>query len=184
MTTFEKILSDNEKYNKCANNYELASSLKADYTEIYTKLRDNLPKYADHILGAFSSFCPFLQHITIEALKPEDLPNNISQNGIFISFKIDLMNHTIEVGDSGHIYLSREEQKATYLAMTNIKKLCKARKVKWHRKYTYKSIEDLIKHITAFYERVMECVEEYTGGYPYKQGNGWTDPQMNEKMVV
>ena len=44
--------------------------------------------------------------------------------------------------------------------------------------------EDLIKHIKAFYERVMGCVEEYTGGYPYKQGNGWTDPQMNEKMVV
>ena len=39
MTTFEKILSDNEKYNKCANNYELVSSLKDDYTEIYTKLR-------------------------------------------------------------------------------------------------------------------------------------------------
>ena len=46
-------------------------------------------------------------------------------------------------------------------------------------KYTYKSVEDLTKHITTFYERVMGCVEEYTGGYPYKQGNGWTDPQMN-----
>ena len=93
------------------------------------------------------------------------------------------MSHTIEVGDCGHIYLSKEEQKATYLAMTNIKKLCKARKVKWHRKYTYKNVEDLIKHITVFYERVMECVEEYTGGYPYKQGNGWTDPQMNKEMI-
>ena len=30
----------------------------------------------------------------------------------------------------------------------------------------------------------MGCVEEYTGGYPYKQGIGWIDPQMNEKMVV
>ena len=181
MTTFEKILSDNEKYNKCANNYELVSSLKADYTEIYTKLRDNLPKYADHLLGSFSDFCPFRQYITI---KPEDLTNNIRQNGIFVSFDIDLISHTIEVGDSGYIYLSREEQKATYLAMTNIKKLCKARKVKWHRKYTYKSVEDLIKHVKAFYERIMECVEEYTGSYPYKQGKGWTDPQMNKEMVV
>lgn len=184
MTTFEKILSDNEKYNKCVNDSELKSSLKDEYAEIYTALTNNLPKYADHILGAFSNFCPFLQYITIEALKSEDVPNNIRENGIYIAFEIDLISHTIEVRDSGHIYLSREEQKATYLAMTNIKKLCKARKVKWHRKYTYKSVEDLIKHITAFYERVMGCVEEYTGGYPYKQGNGWTDPQMNEKMVV
>ena len=59
MTTFEKILSDNEKYNKCANNYELVSSLKSDYTEIYTKLRDNLPKYADHLLGSFSDLTKF-----------------------------------------------------------------------------------------------------------------------------
>ena len=50
-------------------------------------------------------------------------------------------------------------------------------------KYTYKSVEDLTKHITTFYDRVMGCVEEYTVGYPYKQGNGWTDPQMNKEMI-
>lgn len=183
MNIFE-IMSDNEKYNKCVNNSELVSSLKADYTEIYTKLKDNLPKYADHILGTFTAFCPYHQYITIEALREDDLPHHIRENGIYITFKIDLIDHTIEVNNSGHIYLSREEQKATYLAMINIKRLCQTRKVKWFRKYTYKSVEDLTKHITAFYERVMGCVEEYTGGYPYKQGNGWTDPKMNEKMVV
>lgn len=183
MNIFE-IMSDNEKYNKCVNNSELKTLLKNDYTEIYSALTNNLPKYADHILGTFTAFCPYQQYITIEALKPEDLPNNIRENGIYVSFVIDLIDHTIEVNNSGHIYLSKEEQRATNLAMINIKRLCKTRKVKWFRKYTYKSVEDLIKHIKAFYERVMGCVEEYTGGYPYKQGNGWTDPQMNKEMVV
>ena len=89
--------------------------------------------------------------------------------------------HTFNV--RGDLYYEFTIVNRYLIILTNIKKLCKARKVKWHRKYTYKSVEDLIKHITAFYERVMECVEEYTGGYPYKQGNGWTDPQMNKEMI-
>lgn len=179
MNSFEKRIIEECKYN-ATNNENAKNAFRADYEALASMLQNNMPKYADHLLGGFKiGLCPYMQFIGIEALKREDLPNNIAENGIYIQFKIDMADKTIEVHSWGHIYLSKEEQKATYLAMTGIKNVAKARGTKWFRKQKYKDITDLYNKIVKFYENVMQSVEDYTGGYPYKQGIGWVDPSKN-----
>ena len=157
---------------------------KANFNALATLMQDNMPTRANHVIGRYNvGLCPELQFIGWEALDVKDLPNNIDMNGIFIYFEIDFEKKSVEVHSSGHIYLCKEESKATYLAMTGFKKLCLARGCKWFRKQKFKDINDLYKRIATFYNNVMEVVNEYMGGYPYKQGIGWTNPAMNEKIA-
>ena len=148
--------------------------IQDEFSTLKSKLENCLPKYANHIIGTYNErLCPEIQFIGIEALKPQDIPYNISENGVYIRFKIDFINKSVEVFTYGHVYLSREEQDATNLAMASIKRIAVARNVKWFRKQKYKSIDDLYKRITDFYERAMSAVNDYTQGYPFKQGIGW-----------
>ncbi|MDE5888728.1 MAG: hypothetical protein K2H20_01780 [Bacilli bacterium] len=157
---------------------------KDNFNALASLMQNNMPIHANHIIGNYNAgLCPELQFIGWEALDRKDLPNNIEQNGIFIYFEIDFERMSVEVHSTGHIWLSRDEQKATNLAMTGLKRLCLARGCKWFRKQKYKDINDLFKRISTFYNDVMNVVNEYTGGYPYKQGIGWTDPKLNMKTV-
>lgn len=154
---------------------------RTDFYTLAELLVNNMPKYADHIIGNFTKgLCPSMQFIGLEALKHSDIPHNIPQNGVYIYFTIDFEEKSVEVHSSGHIYLSNEESKATYLAMTDLKQLTKMRGGKWMRKAKFKDINDLYKRISTFYVSVMEIVNEYTQGYPYKQGIGWRDKSLNK----
>ena len=165
-------------------NKALIDQFRNDFNKLGEMMVNNMPDRADHVLGNFSvGLCPELQFIGWEALKHEDIPNNIPENGVYIYFKIDLIKKEVEVHLHGHVYLSREEQDATYLAMTSLKKIAKGRGIKWFRKQKYKDIEDLYKRMSTFYSNVMAAVNDYTGGYPYKQGIGWVDPSKNKHIA-
>ena len=64
-----------------------------------------------------------------------------------------------------------------------MKNLAKSRGLSWFRKQKFKDINDLYRRLRKFYDNMMDVVNEYTGGYPYKQGIGWVDPSKNEKIA-
>ena len=117
----------------------------------------------------FGTFCPELQYIRMDMLKGEDWPNNIAENSIFIEYKINMDEKTVEVSTCGHIYLSDEDSKKSYLAMCSMKQAHQAIGGKWFRRTKYKSSADLAKKMVAFYNSVKQTMEEVTTGYPYKQ---------------
>lgn len=165
-------------------NENLINQFRADFNALGDMMANNMPERANHVIGNFSvGLCPNLQFIGWEALKNEDMPNGIKENGIHILFEIDFEKKSVEVFQSGHIWLSKEEQKATYLAMTGMKNLAKERGLGWFRKQKFKDINDLYKRLRKFYDNMMDIVNDYTGGYPYKQGIGWVDPSKNEKVA-
>lgn len=162
----------------------IISKFRNDFNTLGGLMADNLPKRADHVIGRFSvGLCPEMQFIGWEALSHKDMPNGINENGIYIRFQIDLIEKSVEVFDCGSIYLSREEQKATYLAMASIKDIARARGVKWLRKQKYKDVADLYSRIKKFYDNAMEAVNDYTQGYPYKQGIGWVYPKWKKNTI-
>lgn len=164
-----------------ANNEQAVNNLRERFNGISSELRNN--KVCERILGKFSSFYPSVQYITLDALKNEDVPNGIEENSIYICFKIDVLNNKIEVNSCGHVWLSREEQTKTNLAMCSLKRIAIARGVKWFRRQSYKDSTDAAAKMNSFYKNVMEKVNEYTQGYPYKQGIGYVDPKENGDAV-
>ena len=170
MATFEKqhnpclveVFNSKEELNKHENECEI---YKAQFDEIISALND-----AGYIAtDKFDTFCPHIQYIRMDMLKEEDWPNNISGNSIYIMYKIDMRAKTVEVSTCGHIYLSYEDSKKSYLAMCSMKKAHQAIGGKWFRRTKYKSTADLAKKMAAFYNSVKQTMEEVTDGYPYKQ---------------
>lgn len=165
-------------------NETLINEYRNEFNSLGEMMLNDMPSRADHVLGKFSvGLCPNMQFIGWEALKNEDMPNGIKENGIHLVFKIDFAEKSVEVFQSGHIWLSKDEQKATNLAMVGMKRLLKTRGCGWFRKQKYKDISDLYNRMRKFYDKAMEIVAEYTSGYPYKQGIGWVDPSMNGKVA-
>lgn len=146
--------------------------MKTLFAEIVKKVNEvsNAKKiYATYRGG----LCPEMQWIRLDALNPEDFPNGISDNSIFIEFQFDLAEKKIEVHRVGHVWLSPSD-KATdrykYLAMKSMTNVAVDMGKKKFRKSKFKTAEDAAKKMNDYYNMVMECVEKYTGGYPYKNG--------------
>lgn len=112
--------------------------------------------------------CPYMQWVRISALAPEDEPG-ISHNGMYVIIKIMLNEQKAEIFDFGHIWLTKEDQKASYLAMCGANKAVKAVGGKWMKKQAYKNPEDLAGKISKFWAGFIECLDKATEGYPYKQ---------------
>ena len=119
-------------------------------------------------------FCPYISFVTIDALESKDYPNNIAANSIYVCFEIYHTEKKVEIHSCGHIYISEEDKnnhsQYKYLAMHSMLHLAKVRNVKGLRKSKYKDIADLAQKINSTFENIMAEVEDYTGGYPYKQG--------------
>lgn len=141
---------------------------RAEWLDIYTELKERV-KHAESVRGSFSTFCPHVQYIRVDFLKPEDWPNNISDNSAFVDFVIDLKAQTIEVSRYGHIWLSLHDQKKSFLAMCSMRDAAKAVGHKWLRKYRYADTEKLAAKVCAFIEDVFDGLNRATTGYPYKQ---------------
>lgn len=129
---------------------------------------------SDRVLGNFSMglYAP-LQFIRIDALDPKDYPNGIMDNSVYLSFAIDYDTHKVELQGTGHTYLSKRDlatPKYRYYAMKSIVNVAIDKGVKKFRKAKFKDSKDLAKKIATYYNDVMRCVNDYTGGYPYKQG--------------
>ena len=128
----------------------------------------------DRVLGRFSVgiYAP-LQFIKIDALDPKDYPNNIADNSVFLQFSINYEERKVELRNVGHVYLSPRDlttPKYKYLAMKGVHNVAEDKGVKKFRKSKFKDANDLAKKIATYYNKVMECVTEYTGGYPYDRG--------------
>ena len=170
MVKFEKqhypylveVFNSKEELNKHENECEI---YKAQFEDIVSALNDAGYTTTDK----FDTFCPELQYIRMDMLKEEDWPNHIDDNSIYIEYKINMDEKTIEIFCCGHIYLSDEDSKKSYLAMCSMKQAHQAIGGKWFRRSKYKSAADLAKKMVTFYNSVKQTMEEVTEGYPYKQ---------------
>ena len=124
-------------------------------------------------VGKIGGFCPYIIFVRLDALKREDWPNNIAENSIYIDFEIDLYNKKVSVFRSGSVWLSPYDKttpKYKYLAMKSMQNVLVDNGGKKFRKQNYKDMKDLAKKMQQYYAQVMEAVNDYTDGYPYKQG--------------
>ena len=118
-------------------------------------------------------FCPYIIFVRLDALKREDWPNNIAENSIYIDFEIDLYNKKVSVFRSGSVWLSPYDKtlpQYKYLCMKSMQNVLVDNGGKKFRKQNYKDMKDLAKKMQQYYAQVMEAVNDYTDGYPYKQG--------------
>lgn len=95
--------------------------------------------------------------------------NGIAENSIYLRFTLDLKEKTVQCNRCGHIWLSKADQKKSYLAMCSMKQATISDGGKWMRKSRFKNANDLVEKIERFRAQVMEHIEKVTGGYPYKQ---------------
>lgn len=150
---------------------EMISNFECEYNSTL----DNIKKLVNaNVIGKFRpNFYPPQQWIRIDALHKKDWPSNIKDNSVYIDFMISFDTRKVEVVHSGHVYLSPKDlmsPKYKYLAMKSIINVAVDKGLKKFRKSKFKDANDLAKKISSYYNKVMECVTEYTGGYPYKQG--------------
>lgn len=139
------------------------------YKQYFETLKDKFKKEGINATGTFrKTFGEYnSQWIRLSYLKPEDEPD-IAANGMYLIFDIDFNDRIIELKDNGHIYLTKEDQHKSNLAMTGIKNLYKKEGKPYFRKTRYKSIDDCAKKILAFYNSTKELLNKYSEGYPYK----------------
>jgi hypothetical protein len=124
-------------------------------------------------VGKIGGFCPYIIFVRLDALKREDWPNNIAENSIYIDFEIDLYNKKVSVFRSGSVWLSPYDKtlpQYKYLCMKSMQNVLVDNGGKKFRKQNYKDMKDLAKKMQQYYAQVMEAVNDYTDGYPYKQG--------------
>lgn len=129
---------------------------------------------AKQVRYSCTNFYPNVGFIVVDALNPQDYPNGISKNSVFLMFRVDFEAKTVEYKRSGHIYLSekdkRENPKLRYLAMNSMVEIATRAGVKKMRKSQYKDNTTAAHKMATYFNEVMEKVVNYTDGYPYKQG--------------
>lgn len=118
-----------------------------------------------------SGLCPYLQFVRYDALNKEDVPHNIDENSVYITFEINHNTNKVEVFSNGHVWLSEEDKKSErykYYAMKSIQQVLVDNGGKKFRKSSFKNVSDLCKKMQTYFDTVMKEVECYSGGYPYK----------------
>lgn len=144
---------------------EQTNNYREQWAEILTALEG---KGLDFQATFRNGFCPYMQWVRVWAVRKEDRPS-IAENGMYVDFKVMLNEGKAEITQYGHIWLTKADQKASYLAMCGAKAATKAVGGKWFTKQSYKSGEDLANRISKFWGNFSECLEKATEGYPYKQ---------------
>lgn len=129
---------------------------------------------AKQVRYSCTNYYPNVCFIVVDALNPQDYPHDISDNSVFLMFRIDFEEKNFECKRSGHIYLSekdkRENPKLRYLCMNSMMEIGVRRGLKKMRKSKIKDMATTAHKMATYFNEVMEKVVEYTGGYPYKQG--------------
>ena len=108
------------------------------YKQYFETLKDKFKKEGINTTGTFKKMFGDYnsQWIRLSYLKPEDEPD-IAGNGMYLLFDIDFKDRVIELRQNGHIYLTREDQQKSNLAMTGIKNLYKKEGKPYFRKTRY-----------------------------------------------
>lgn len=129
---------------------------------------------AKQVRYSCTNYYPNVCFIVVDALAPQDYPHGISENSVFLMFRIDFEEKNFEYKRSGHIYLSekdkRENPKLRYLAMNSMVEIATRAGVKKMRRSQHKDNATSAHKMATYFNEVMEKVVEYTGSYPYKQG--------------
>lgn len=149
---------------------ELDTEKKAitDYRAKWDEIRAALGAAGLTFSAGFGAFCPYQQFIRVSALRPEDEPA-IRENGVYVDFRVNMKEGKIEVHSTGHIWLTREDQRKSYLCMCGIRQVVESAGGKWFRKQAYKTPEDLAGRVSRFWSEVVAALDKMTEGYPYKQ---------------
>lgn len=167
MTTLAQIYGGvSTDYNKYQ---EIKDNCKATWEEITNEIGANLPEGTFLRGEGFGGFYPLSQFFKLDALNEKEWPNNIADNSIFIGFKVNLGEKSVEIFRTGHIWLTPEDRKKSYLCMCTMKKAVQAGGGEWFRKSTFKDSADLAKKVLKFWRESMAIISNVTGGYPYKQ---------------
>lgn len=139
-------------------------NLREEFNTMMEYATSATSKHIKAVTGRFSPSYPRQQYFSVFATE------EVSDNGLYIKFKVDLTDKTVEVDQCGAIHVCEEDKRRSGVMMVNLKTLVKARGGKWMRKSKYKDYNDLCNRVVRFHEDVMAIVEEYTGGYPYAKG--------------
>lgn len=146
--------------------------------ELFLSIIENLKarniQYCKRIMARYNErWTPEEQFITMDSLNKEDIPHQIAENSVYITFLVDLEAKTIEVHRTGSVFLSESDKqtdKYKYYVMKSMTKVLKDNGGKAFRKQKYKDINHLCDKMEKYFISVMKEVEAYTGGYPYKEG--------------
>lgn len=129
---------------------------------------------AKQVRYSCTNYYPNVCFIVVDALAPQDYPHGISDNSVFLMFRIDFEEKNFECVRSGHIYLSekdkRENPKLRYLAMNGMVEIATRAGVKKMRRSQHKDNATSAHKMATYFNEVMKAVVDYTDGYPYKQG--------------
>lgn len=129
---------------------------------------------AKQVRYSCTNYYPNVCFIVVDALAPQDYPHGISDNSVFLMFRVDFEAKTVEYKRSGFIYLSekdkRENPKLRYLAMNSMVEIATRAGVKKMRRSQHKDNATSAHKMATYFNEVMEKVVNYTNGYPYKQG--------------
>ena len=165
-TVLTEVFNSKSDYDKHESD---CGKFKAIYLAIVAELLINTDFGRCNVLTKFGTFCPELQFVRLDALDKKDWPHNISDNSVFLDFKINLREHSVEVFRCGHIYLTRHDQQTSYLAMCSMKKAHQFVGGKWFRRQSWKDEKDLANKLQKFWLSIAETLNKVTDGYPYKQ---------------
>lgn len=150
--------------------YDKHESECAEYAPQFENLIEMLKQKAvAFVRGKFGSFGPHLQYIRLDMVAAKDWVNSISDNSVYIDFQINMQDKTIEASRCGHIWLTDEDRKKSYLCMCSVKQAHTAQGGKWMRKSKYKTLEDAAAKMVKFYNDIYMNIDAATGGYPFKQ---------------
>lgn len=130
-------------------------------------------KDAKEVRYSCGGYYPQICFITIDALDKKDYPHGISENSVFLMFKIDFEEKKFELMRSGHVYLSPKDLKTAkyrYLCMKSMTNILVDKGGKKFRKSIHKDAKTTAKKMADYFNEVMKAVKEYTGSYPFKQG--------------
>lgn len=137
---------------------------RKDWDEIRVKLLLN----GLTLGGRFGEFCPYIQNFTLWFTKKEDIPA-ISENGMYLKFTVNMKEQRLEVSQAGHIELTPDDKKKSYLCMCGLKEVHTNLGKKWMRKSRYKTAKDCADKMTNFFNDCLNTLERATEGYPYKR---------------
>ena len=149
-----------------------------EYNEVIKAVQDNAnnAKALKQIIRKdYYSFSPETQFIRLDALAEKDYPNGIERNSIYVSFRIDMEEKSVQIHSTGSVWISEADRQLyegdRCLAMHPMLTITKRNGGKVMRKQRYKDPLDLAKKIIKAYNDIMKEVLDYTNYvYPYKKG--------------
>lgn len=152
---------------------ELVAKNSKELEKMCAQIQSECP-LAKQVRYSCTNYYPNVCFIVVDALAPQDYPHGISDNSVFLMFRIDFDEKNFECKRSGHIYLSekdkRDNPKLRYLCMNSMVEIGVRRGLKKMRKSKIKDMATTAHKMATYFNEVMEKVVAYTGSYPYKQG--------------